>query len=74
MIQMKHFRSERTDGTPNWRDVETYLNQFDLGELTLAGAPSKPRAQILQMKAYPSGAHHNIVIMLSIENTEAKQV
>lgn len=66
MIVVKHFMNDRTEKTPKWTDLEEFLNKYDLGGWSDPLAPGKPHATILEMKAYPTGPYHNVIVVLNI--------
>jgi len=61
MIKVKHFQSERTDRLPEWKDVEKFLSD-----------KNKPGFSVLHVTGYPSGLHHNLIVVYLEESPSGK--
>lgn len=66
MIHIKHFTSDRDGKNPNWKAAEDWIQNL----------PRDPnlRLDIISVKAYPTGAQHNLVLVVDDRIAPAKQV
>lgn len=54
MIRIKHFKTDRADAPPDWKEAEKFLNST-----TVTGF----RPKVVAITAYPTGPSHNLVVV-----------
>ena len=50
MINVKHFKEERTDQSPRWADAGKFMSEIG-------------RERIISVNSYPTGPQHNLVVV-----------